>query len=299
MWVNLSSGIENITVSKINLQLVFLSQICNSFLKFLFAGALFCVNLDAVMLVSEYKDQNLSNWVMSEKYDGVRGYWDGKKMLSKNGNQINAPKWFLDALPPFAIDGELWSGRGKFEKTVSITADSNPSDEWRDIKFMIFDVPNASGDLFQRLGVLERFLAKNPNKFINIIEQIYIKSNSHAFDFLDTITANGGEGIVVRDPKAAYSHTRSTKILKIKKFKDSECEITALREGKGRLKGLLGSVSCKDLRSGEIFKIGSGFSDEMRKNGLKIGQIITYKYQNLTPNKKPRFPVFLRVREDF
>ena len=125
------------------------------------------------------------------------------------------------------------------------------------------------------------------------------KSKSHAFEFLDEITNKGGEGIVLRDPKAPYSHSRSTKILKLKHFKDSECEIISINEGKGRLKGHLGSITCKDLQTKEIFKIGSGFSDEIRKNGLKIGQIITYKYQNLTNKNKPRFPVFLRVRSDF
>ncbi|MFW5613605.1 MAG: DNA ligase, partial [Campylobacter hyointestinalis] len=45
-------------------------------------------------------------------------------------------------------------------------------------------------------------------------------------------------------------------------------------------------------------KIVSGFSDEQRRNPPKIGSIITYKYQNLTKNLKPRFPIFLRVRSD-
>lgn len=268
-------------------------------MKFILFAVFIFVNLHGIMLVSEYKDQNLSGWVMSEKYDGVRGFWDGENLLSKNGKQIHAPKWFLDALPPFAIDGELWCGRENFQKAVSITADLNPSDEWRDIRYMIFDVPNAKGDLHDRLGILEQFLAKNESKFIIIIAQIPIKSKSHAFEFLDEITNKGGEGIVLRDPKAPYSHSRSTKILKLKHFKDSECEIISINEGKGRLKGHLGSITCKDLQSKEIFKIGSGFSDEIRKNGLKIGQIITYKYQNLTNKNKPRFPVFLRVRSDF
>ena len=71
----------------------------------------------------------------------------------------------------------------------------------------------------------------------------------------------------------------------------------------------MGSVTCKSLgavssntdeqiANGVKFKIGSGFSDRDRANPPKIGSIITYKYQNLTAKGVPRFPVFLRVRED-
>ena len=77
----------------------------------------------------------------------------------------------------------------------------------------------------------------------------------------------------------------------------------------GKYAGLMGSVTCKSLGAagsnpdeqiphGVKFKVGSGFSDEERANPPKIGSIITYKYQNLTAKGLPRFPIFLRVRED-
>ena len=40
----------------------------------------------SVMLLKEYKDENLTGWMMSEKYDGVRAIWDGKELKSRNGN---------------------------------------------------------------------------------------------------------------------------------------------------------------------------------------------------------------------
>ena len=57
---------------------------------------------------------------MSEKLDGIRAYWDGKELLSKNGNKIYAPTWFLHNLPPFEIDGELWTKRDDFENILII-----------------------------------------------------------------------------------------------------------------------------------------------------------------------------------
>ena len=91
----------------------------------------------------------------------------------------------------------------------------------------------------------------------------------------------GGEGIVVRDPNAPYKHGRQNSILKLKKFKDSECKVLKIKPRKDDINAI-GSVLCQDLNSKITFKIGSGFG------GIKLqkGDIITYKYQNLTKNKK-------------
>lgn len=248
-----------------------------------------------VMLLGEYSGENLTGWVMSEKYDGVRAIWDGKRLLSRSGKIINAPKWWLANFPDFSIDGELWSARGEFEKITSIVNDLHPSDEWIKIKFMIFDLPDQNGDLFDRLGVLDRFLKNNPNKNIKIIEQIPISSNEAAFKFLDEVTSGGGEGIVVRNPKSKYESGRSKNILKLKKFKDAECMVVGINGGKGKFSGKMGSITCESLTDKIRFKIGSGFSDKERENPPKIGTIITYKFQNYTKNGKPRFPVFLRI----
>lgn len=276
--------------------------------------------LNAAMLLGVYKDQNLSGWVMSEKYDGVRAIWDGKNLKSRNNLKFNQPSFWSADFPPFWLDGEIYTKRGDFERISSIVASTD--ERWKEIVYLIFDVPNAKGDLFERLAVLQDYLNKHQNlkNRIKIIEQIPIKSRAHAFSFLDEISNANGEGVVLRNPKANYENTRSKNILKLKKFYDAECEITAINEGKGKLKGRLGFVLCKDLKSKLSFKIGSGFSDDERAlcddfgiksteqnktqaiksapKCLKIGDIITYKYQNLTKNKKPRFPVFLRIRNE-
>ena len=54
-------------------------------------------------------------WLMSEKLDGVRCLWDGKKMYTRNGNSFYPPDYFLKSLPSdLALDGELWTKRGDF-----------------------------------------------------------------------------------------------------------------------------------------------------------------------------------------
>lgn len=63
------------------------------------------------MLAKSYEPEkhDPSGWLMSEKLDGVRCYWNGSKMYTRNGNSFYAPKEWQDKLPKIALDGELWT----------------------------------------------------------------------------------------------------------------------------------------------------------------------------------------------
>lgn len=254
-----------------------------------------------LLKLSEYKGQNVGGWLASEKLDGVRAYWDGRNLRSRNGKILAVPEGWSAHFPPFALDGELYTARGEFEKIQSIVMDKMPSaTAWSEVKFYVFDVPETSGGLLERLSELEKFIAKNPQagQNLKIIKQVKVKDNSEFEAFAEHIVAKGGEGAVAREPNAPYERKRSKNALKYKKFKDAECVVVAHKVGQGKFSGLLGSVVCENLSDKKRFKIGSGFSDKERANPPKIGSVITYKYQNLTAKGLPRFPVFLRVRED-
>ena len=284
-----------------------------SFILIFCLGFAFCAERGKFELLklSEYKDQNVSGWLASEKLDGVRAYWDGQNLLSRQGKKLNAPLSFTKNFPKFALDGELYAKELKFEKIQASVMDKLPDEKaWSRLKFHVFDVPEASGGLLDRLEVLAKFLKNEPNENLIIIKQIKMRDNAQFLKFAEEIISNGGEGAVVREPNAPYERKRSKNALKFKKFKDAECEVIAVNKGSGKYANLAGSLTCKALGSkgdeekagepkeGTIFKIGSGLSDEQRINPPKIGSIITYKFQNLTSYGKPRFPIFLRARED-
>ena len=265
----------------------------------------FAFSLELLRL-GEYKEQNVSGWLASEKLDGVRAYWDGENLFSRQGKKLNAPPSFTKNFPKFALDGELYAKGLKFEEIQASVMDKLPDKKaWSRLKFHVFDVPNASGGLLDRLEVLAKFLKNEPNENLIIIKQIKMRDNAQFSKFAENIIAKGGEGAVVREPNAPYERKRSKNALKFKKFKDAECEVIAVNKGSGKYANLAGSLTCKALggkegepKEGTIFKIGSGLSDKNRQDPPKIGSIITYKFQNLTANGKPRFPIFLRVRED-
>jgi DNA ligase-1 len=271
---------------KIKISCIYLLVICSILLPSLSYGS-----KPDLLLLKTYKDQNITGWVMSEKLDGIRAYWDGKQLLSRGGKVINAPKWFTKDYPPFEIDGELWSKREDFDNISSIVRDKIPSSNWHQIKHYIFEVPNEKGGLFQRLEKVKPY----QNNIIKIIPQIKIKNKLHLKQFHKKLELLGAEGVVVRDPNAPYIAKRTSKALKVKTFHDIECTIIGYTKGKGKFTGMMGAIKCQ-LENSIIFKIGSGFNLNDRRNPPKIGTLITFKYKEFTKYGKPRFPVYLRVR---
>lgn len=136
---------------------------------------------------------SIPGWYLSEKLDGTRCLWDGgvtrgmqtthipwaslthpktgepkdkikptsTGLWSRYGNPIMAPDWFLDKLPPFPCDGELWAGRGNFQLCRSICGGDEPDPRFDQIQFAVFSSP-PWGRLFQT------GLIKNTNMVVDI-----------------------------------------------------------------------------------------------------------------------------------
>jgi len=250
-----------------------------------------------LLLLETYKEQTISGWLMSEKMDGVRAYWDGENLISRGGTIFAAPSWFTKDFPPFAVDGELWSKRGEFEHIQSIVMQQKAHEGWRELAFYAFDVPKEVGGLTKRLAKLDYYLKLNYVDYLKVAPQFTCKDENELRRFLNEVEKAGGEGVVIRHPDAPYVTTRDAYSLKVKTFHDAECTVLAHHKGEGKYKDVLGSLTCKN-DAGIVFKIGSGFSDDQRHNPPKIGARITYKYKELTKHGKPRFPVFMRIREE-
>ena len=105
------------------------------------------------------------------------------------------------------------------------------------------------------------------------------------------------EGVVVRNPDSKYVTKRDPNSLKVKNFQDAECEVIEHHKGEGKYKNSFGSLTCR-TSEGIAFDIGAGFTENERKNPPHIGAMITYKYQEITKGGKPRFPVYLRTKEE-
>ncbi|VAW41208.1 DNA ligase (ATP) [hydrothermal vent metagenome] len=251
-----------------------------------------------VMLPKVYKGNvDVSGWLLSEKLDGVRGYWTGTALLSKHGIAFHPPKAFTRGLPPFAIEGEIWGGRNSFEQTAATVKKQNPDPGWLRLKFAIFDVPKAKGGFLERIKKAKVWFAKHPSPYAFVIPQRPIESRDEISKELQRIEKLGGEGLIIRKADALYKQGRSSEILKVKSYDDMEAVVLAYIPGKGRNKGRLGALLVK-LADGKRLKIGTGFSDSERVNPPPIGSVITFKYYGFYQSGLPKFPSFLRIRAD-
>jgi len=250
------------------------------------------------MLPKVYSEQvDISGWLMSEKLDGVRGYWDGQQLFSKNGHPLNPPPEFIRELPDFPLEGELWGGRGTFAQTAGIVRRKQPDEGWLQLKFAIFDVPAAPGGFVQRIKVARDWFAAHPSVYAFVIPQTGVTDREHLQQELQRIENLGGEGLIVRKSDALYTAGRSMEILKVKSYRDAEATVIAHLPGKGRNAGRLGSLLVA-LDDGTQFRIGTGFSDAERENPPSVGEVITFKFYGKYQSGIPKFPSYLRVRED-
>ncbi len=243
-----------------------------------------------------YKNnQDISFWVMSEKLDGIRGYWTGEELQTRKGKKIYTPKWFIKNFPAFELDGELWTKRNDFEHIQNIIMDKKPSKEWKEITYNIFEVPNAKGNFKKRLNKAKAWFKTNKNQHVKIIKQIKIKNKKHLNNFLNEIILKQGEGVIVKDPTKFYHTGRSPYVLKVKKSYDMEGVVIAINISKKTK--VLKSLRIK-LNNNIIFNLGTGFTKEERKNPPKIKDVITFKYYSISKYGKPKFASFLHIRKD-
>lgn len=243
----------------------------------------------------KYRDQNVSGWLMSEKLDGVRAVWDGKKLLTRQGNPLFPHPDFTDNFPPFPLDGELWTEPNDFEKIASIVNDGNTSLRWLQLTYNIFEVPDTKGDFFTRMAKVRQWFRYHPTPYVKVIKQIPVVSRAQLDRFLTEIERKGGEGVMVKNPYAPYTPGRTPNLLKVKSYDDMEGRVIGYKTGKGKFKGLVGSLHI-ELEKGIRFYLGSGLTLKDRKDPPPLGSIVTFKYYGFTKSGKPRFASFMRLR---
>jgi len=251
-----------------------------------------------LMLANVYHEGiNLNEYWVSEKYDGVRAIWNGKHLVSRGGNIYHAPKWFIKNLPKQKLDGELWITRQKFELVVSTVRDKSPDDKaWKQVKFMVFDMPELSTSFDNRLEKMKKTIKNINTPWVQMVKQWKVANHSILMTELEEISKAGAEGLMLHKGSSLYKGKRSGDLLKVKPYEDAEAVVIEHIEGKGKYVNMLGAMVV-EMSDGKRFKIGSGFTDAERQTPPAIGKTITYQFRGKTKNGIPRFATYLRERE--
>jgi DNA ligase-1 len=202
----------------------------------------------------------------------------------------------VDVLPKTPLDGELWLGRGQFDRLSGIIRRHHIDEEdWRLVKYLIFDLPASDQTFDLRVEKIKLIVKQVNRSHIQSVVQFKLDDHVVLLETLDRIVKNKGEGLMLHRGASHYQNSRSDDLLKLKKSSDAEATVIEHYGGQGKYTDLLGSmlVETDDQRR---FKLGAGFSDLERANPPPIGSVITYRYFGLTQKGTPRFASFLRIR---
>ena len=247
---------------------------------------------------------DLSDYWISEKYDGLRGYWDGRQLFTRGGEPVHAPAWFTAGWPPTPMDGELWAGRGQFSKATSTVRQQVPQDAaWRSMRFMVFDVPAHGGPFTERMAALNAAVAQIQQPWVVAVEQTQATTHAALQAQMHRVVKAGGEGLVLHCGASLYTAARNDDLLKVKPFEDAEARVLGYQAGKGKYSGMLGALLVESVASGNAvasgvrFKIGTGLSDAQRRHPPPVGSVVTYRYRGLTDASVPRFASFVRIAD--
>ncbi|WP_432239294.1 DNA ligase [Herbaspirillum robiniae] len=265
----------------------------------LFPGALAVAGKPPLMLANSYREGVLlQDYWVSEKYDGIRAFWDGARLLTRGGEVIQAPSWFVRGWLAQAMDGELWGGRGRFEETVSTVRQQTPNEAaWRAISFMVFDLPREPGSFDRRLAALGPLVASLRQPWVEAVRQRKVASHQALQQLLEDVEHQGGEGLVLHRGASLYKPERNDDLLKFKSMEDAEARVVDYLAGKGKYQGMVGALVV-ETPQGLRFSIGSGLSDAQRRDPPPVGSIVTYRYRGLHGSGKPRFAALLRQRNE-
>lgn len=272
-------------------KLIFVLLIC--------CGHLVAASKPELVLAKVYSaDIEVEQYWVSEKLDGVRAYWDGKQLITRGGNVLAAPAWFIADFPPQALDGELWLARNKFAETLSIVSKHQPIDsEWQNIRYYVFELPDAAGTFTARVRAMQALVAQQNSPYLKKVPQFRLANQEALFTKLQALEQQGAEGLMLHHQDSLYHTGRSQALLKLKSYQDNEATVIGYRPGKGKYQGMVGALIVRTA-DGREFAIGSGLTDLLRQNPPAKGTVVTFRYNGYTNNGIPRFARFLRVRED-
>jgi DNA ligase-1 len=264
----------------------------------------------------DYKDEidwSKGNYV-SSKMDGLRCVATRKGLFSRNGKIFcsfphiaRELKPLFDKIPDLILDAECYASKlsDDFNKIISLAKKTKPTPEdiqesEQYLQYWIFDCPSAKGGFHDRYSYLVKLLADNGltnNKWIKICPHTLVKTPAEIETNLNKYIEQGFEGLMLNTYDGKYENKRSKNLVKYKLFLDEEAEICDIVEGVGNRSGMFGYAKMK-LDNGITFDSNGRGNEaqyrEILKNKNKyIGKRATVRYQNLTNDGLPRFPVII------
>lgn len=288
-----------------------------------------------VMLCSQF-EQKLVDKVqfpalVQLKMDGMRFnaiVQDGKvEYRSRNGKEIqllgNLDMEFIALAGDVdcVFDGELLvasdqgildrqTGNGILNKANKGTISASEASMvratvWDVIPYIYFvdgECPVEYGKRFESLNVL---VDKHKPEKISVVQSWEVENYDTAKALFEEFLQRGEEGIILKDKRGIWEDKRAKHQIKFKGELECDLKIVAVEEGTGKYAGMLGAIICESADGVVRVNVGSGFTDEHRKQLWKeklIDKIVAVKYNARIKNKAGEeslfLPIFVEIRDD-
>jgi DNA ligase-1 len=252
-------------------------------------------------------------WVQP-KLDGMRAIDEKEGVFSREGNPIvvaiHIHEELVVYLEKIEFDGELYNHEYKddFDALISIAKKGKATPERlavakEKLQYHVYDIRDTTKIFSERYKILSEVVAAitaaNPNTMIRLVDTRKVENRKELDDYYEEKLAEGYEGIMIRND-VNYHYDRTSDLLKRKEMITEDFDLIRVLEGKGNRGGMAGKfVFMKDgkefeagLRGG-VIKYTEWWNNRENLEGKSKW---TVRYQNLTPDGIPRFPVVVAQR---
>ena len=240
------------------------------------------------------------------KLDGVRCIFKNGVLTSRQGKVFPNMDHIIQDLKDvdLVLDGELYSNTLNFQQFVGLVRKKKHNDAekqlLRQVKFHVYDCVNDK-PFSERSNAINELFSQRLYAFSEPLLTEECKTKEDLKKFHDKYVAEGKEGLIIRNKDGLYQlAARSKDLQKYKEFEDAEYKVTGFTDGEGLEKGLV--IWICETSAGKSFHVRPRGTHEARAeifNEAKdyVGKSLTVRYQELTEEGIPRFPVGIAFRD--
>ena len=242
---------------------------------------------------------------VQRKLDGVRCIaMPGKGLYSRLKKTFPHMEHILEEIMdlPYVLDGELFCCTLTFQEIVSAvkreTLRDGDAEKQRQIQYHVYDIV-CEYPYSVRMEMLKTLFRTHRFQHLVFVETVRCPSEIAMKTQHAAYVAEGYEGIMLRSPNGLYKGCRSVDLLKYKEFMDDEYEVVGFKEGDGVEKGCV--IWLCRTAEGRTFHCRPRGTHEDRvllyqEGNSYVGSYLTVRFQELTDEGIPRFPVGIAFR---
>lgn len=236
------------------------------------------------------------------KLNGMRMLFDGLEGWSRGNKQVipDVIKHLNFDTSGFILDGELMLPNNQLlQESMKAIKKYRPELSPK-LLYHVYDIVDSGLTYEERYKIILDVCNLAPEN-IKIVPSILVNNEAEVLTWHKTFVNEGFEGTMIRSRESTYEiGKRSYSLLKLKDFVDAEYLIVDISDGDGSDKGL--AIFELETDSGQRFNCRPEGSQENRsilykqRNKL-IGKYLTVRYQELSKDGIPIFPVGVSIRE--